>query len=657
MRKIFAILLVGLVVFLFTGIGLQLLWLFYINRGGDIVVLFQQLPILDFSLYFIDSSTNALFYTIVILSIVIMVPILIGAFFDPGKPLFKSKYDKKSYRHLMSRAKRKRGTIRVQYTDEGKITEKTLEWYFDYLKLPLTKLQNAWCKMWLLPETRKLNTIKKYNINGKMQHHIAGIPIIAYRKYYLFGKFNRIHYLPARHHNMFIGSTGRGKSFSFVLNMLTSMAHSGENMVVHDTKHELIAYMKPLLKELGYKTIVLNFDSPGAGDGWNPLAYPYYYWQKALKEAEESGEEANVSRAVELILDIARALAFEEDARQPFFWQGAAEMIAGAAELLFEEGKEEYINFKSIKYIYQLGDDNEEGRATLIAKFLNKYRPIDSSSGSKMKTFLDSKGLTKSSLKSVFQNKVNLLTSTEDIMRMTSKSTFDIRDIFQEKTAVFILTQDEKSTYYPLVTMFLKQLYEVGIRITKENPEGRKLNIPMHWMIDELAILPEVMDVENIFSAAKSRGLYISGFIQSIPQLEDKYESKIAKVMLDNCNNIIYLGSGTAETQNYFVEKAGKERVYDKETGKYIVRDIMTSDRLNLMETGRTLLTSIEWNPYIIKIPPFEEYVFATKPDWTLDKYKRPEVKFFNIVEEYKNKQKKGYDEADIQPITFESIE
>lgn len=42
--------------------------------------------------------------------------------------------------------------------------------------------------------------------------------------------------------------------------------------------------------------------------------------------------------------------------------------------------------------------------------------------------------------------------------------------------------------------MFFKQLYEVGIKLSRNYPEF-KLPIPMNWIIEEMGVLPEIKDI------------------------------------------------------------------------------------------------------------------------------------------------------------------
>ena len=46
------------------------------------------------------------------------------------------------------------------------------------------------------------------------------------------------------------------------------------------------------------------------------------------------------------------------------------------------------------------------------------------------------------------------------LMDMLANSTFDIESIGSEKTAVFLITPDEKTSYHPLVAIFISQSYQ-----------------------------------------------------------------------------------------------------------------------------------------------------------------------------------------------------
>ncbi len=621
---------------------------------------------LQTNLNLLKTPEYTLYQRVVFLGTIFIIALILvnnlSTFFESRGVWLKNKYERASYSKWLTKIQRTRGSLFVKVSKKGNVVYTGVEELFIKMKNPIAKLQNKYVEWRMLPDTKKWNTIPTYINNGEKTRISGGVPVMALRKYLLFGKFNRLWYLTGDKHSLFVASTGKGKSMTFVLPMIFSYIAAEENMVIHDPKGELYAHTKDALKDAGYKIVTIDFVRPECSDGWNPLDVPYKAWKEALIDAEErlmqshdldiqgnfiersKGEvikkkdlykHAELSEAVEQVLDIARAMSFEEDAKNPYWHEGAGDMIAGCSLFMMEEGNEDYVNLTSGRYLIQLGD--EDGKGTLLKKYLNENRDVDAPSRSKLDTYLTAEGVTKSGLKSVFNNKMSLVTATDAIARMTSKSTFDMRDVFTEKTAVLLMTHDEKSTYYPLVTMFFKQLYEVGIKESRKNPM-RRLKIPMNWVIDEFAQLPEIKDIGPIYGAARSRGVRINAFIQSFSQLEEKYEKNVSNIIEDNSTNVIYIGSMTTEAQAHFSDIAGDELVWDKKKKDFITRPLITKTRLSKMEKGRSLIKTLEWDPFMSKLPPFTRYVHYRKPDWDKEVKPQEKVKFFNIKEASKTK-------------------
>ena len=121
---------------------------------------------------------------------------------------------------------------------------------------------------------------------------------------------------------------------------------------------------------------------------------------------------------------------------------------------------------------------------------------------------------TKSSILSVFKQKIKLFSSRENLSEMLSHSDFDMHNIGRKKTAVFIVIQDEKKTYHSLVTIFLKQCYETLISVAQES--GGKLPFRTNFILDEFANMPPLKDVTTMVTAARSRKIRFTFVIQNI---------------------------------------------------------------------------------------------------------------------------------------------
>ena len=74
---------------------------------------------------------------------------------------------------------------------------------------------------------------------------------------------------------------------------------------------------------------------------------------------------------------------------------------------------------------------------------------------------------TNGSIISVFKQKIQLFASRANLSEMLANNDFDMRDIGRKKTAVFIVIQDEKTTYHALATIFIKQCYYISANFSK----------------------------------------------------------------------------------------------------------------------------------------------------------------------------------------------
>ena len=170
---------------------------------------------------------------------------------------------------------------------------------------------------------------------------------------------------------------------------------------------------------------------------------------------------------------------------------------------------------------------------------------------------------TKSSILSVFKQKIKLFSSRENLSEMLSNSDFDMKDIGRKKTAVFIVVQDEKKTYHPLVTIFIKQCYETLIDVAQEN--GGKLPYRTNFILDEFANMPPLKDVTTMVTAARSRQIRFSFIIQNFAQLTQVYGKENGETIKGNCGNIIYLISSELAALEEISKMCGEEKSKEKD--------------------------------------------------------------------------------------------
>ena len=447
----------------------------------------------------------------------------------------------------------------------------------------------------------------------------SGIPMIAERKYFFWGKFNKMYVLPNHEHALILGGSGSGKTQSLVFPLLQTILDAKENCVIHDCKLELFETFGKKFKDAGYNVIVINFSNPRYSHRWNPFHYPTREWKKILEKNHLRPHDFRkvkdqLSHAIELFKDCAINLCYEEDNdRNSYFWKGAGNMMAGGALLLAEEGRFDCINGLGLQMLYAMDTANEK-KGTKLKEYISNCRNLNDDSTLQINVYLVADEMTRGNIESTFKQKIEILNGTPDIRYLTSGSDFELEDIFEKQTAVFVLTQDEKDQYYPLVTLFLKQLYETGVELTRHG-KYKEWPYKMNWVLEEMGILPEIKNFKNIYNAARSRGLTIYGFMQSLADMIDKYELTGTKTIIENCRVQVFVHSDQADTRNFIIERCGKELFWDKRAKDWRERPLLTDSRLGLMEKGRIVITVAGQRPYIAKLPQYKQYTFYQEPD------------------------------------------
>ena len=170
---------------------------------------------------------------------------------------------------------------------------------------------------------------------------------------------------------------------------------------------------------------------------------------------------------------------------------------------------------------------------------------------------------TKGSILSVFKQRVQLFASRKNLSEMLAHNDFDMRDIGKKKTAVFIVIQDEKTTYHTLVTIFLKQCYETLISVAQEC--GGKLPHRTNFILDEFANMPPLKDVTTMVTAARSRNIRFTFIIQNFSQLYDVYGKEQGETIKGNVGNIIYLISTELSALEEISKMCGEVKSKEKE--------------------------------------------------------------------------------------------
>ncbi len=414
-------------------------------------------------------------------------------------------------------------------------------------------------------------------------------------------------------HTIIFGATGSKKTRLFCMPMLNFFAGAGESFVVSDPKGELYARTSGLAEKNGYKIVVLNFRDIGRGDMWNPLALPYSLYQSGNQEA-----------AISLLNDFVTAIAapsFEKS--NDTFWPEMASSLALAnLYLLMDAAAENECHISSFSSLCS-------GESMTKLEQLTKLIDKNSIAGLNYSGVFVSAENTKRSIFVSLYAMVRLFNTQKNLTAMLSGNTFDIRRFGREKTAVYIIVPDEKSTYHFLVTTFIKQVYEILISEAQKE-ENFKLPVRVNFVLDEFCNIPQIPDMPSMISAARSRNMRYFLVVQSLHQLRAKYGEE-SDTIKGNCDNWVFLTSRELSLLNEISELCGTLR-----TANNIEKRLISVSQLQRFnkEKGEALIMHGRQYPIVSAMPDIDEYMmFRGIPAAQINTFDIPEPKTFSLFD------------------------
>ena len=434
-------------------------------------------------------------------------------------------------------------------------------------------------------------------------------------------------------HSLVIGATGSGKTAGIINPTMKMLMKAHESMVITDPKGEIYEDNYKILKDLGYQIIVLNFREPQKGSCWNPYDLPYKFQQ-----------EGNFDKANELLNDLSTNIVVDGQSQDPFWQNAAADYLTGIGLALFQDAPLDQININSINLMINQGEERF-GASTYMKEYFKMQDPTSPIAINLAGTVTTADD-TKAGIMTVLQQKVKTLAVTRNLSEMLSKNDFDMASIGEKPTALFMIIQDEKTTYHSLATIFIKQCYECLISTAYKH--GGALPIRTNFLLDEFANMPKIKDISTMVTAARSRHIRFTFIIQNFAQLDKVYGKEDAQTIRGNCINTIYLLTGELSALEEISKLCGDKIVRVGKDKKEETRPLVTISELQRMKPDEYVLVRHRCPPYRgkLKMDYSSDFGFGVGNDiYGKDVYypqrTMDEVKVFSIkdfVEEKKGK-------------------
>ena len=385
-------------------------------------------------------------------------------------------------------------------------------------------------------------------------------------------------------HTLVLGATGSGKTAGVINPTMKMLMKARESIIVSDPKGEIYEKNSGLLRDLGYEIIILNFRDPQKGNCWNPYHLPYKF-QK----------EGNFDKANELLDDLSTNIVVDGKGQDPFWQNSASSYLTGLSLALFEDAEsEDEININSINLMMTQGED-KYGASNYLKEYFNAKDPASPACVNALGT-VNAPNETKGGVVAVLKQKVKTLAVTKNLSEMLSKNDFEMDTIGEKPTAVFMIIQDEKTTYHALSTIFVKQCYESLISVAHKH--GGELPVRVNFLLDEFANMPKFKDITTMVTAARSRRIRFLFIIQNFAQIKDKYGDHEAETIRGNCGNLIYLLTGELAALEEISKLCGDKLVRVGKDKKEETRPLVTISELQRMKPDEIVLIKHRCPPF-----------------------------------------------------------
>ena len=371
-------------------------------------------------------------------------------------------------------------------------------------------------------------------------------------------------------HSLIIGSTGSGKTQTLLLPQLRLAIKAGESFMVHDPKGEICEVLKDSLNKEEYNIIKINMANPKDGDTFNPYELPYYLYK--------NGE---IDSVIDTLERIGYYFLAEETINQntdPFWVNSAISLFVGLSLYMFDKKD---ININSL---INLSSNLDE--VTKYVKGLGASTPIYLN----LSSIVLAPPETKGSIISVFNQKMRLFASRESLSSMLSETSFELTKIRDNKTAIFIVTEN-KSYIRRLVSLFIDEIYYVTYNLCGKD---RRFG----FFIDEFEYLLPMLDFNMSLSMARSNNIKFSVFVKSLLELKNLYGKENAEVLKMNFGNIVYLLANDMETLEDISELCGREMVGNE------IKPLITVEELKLLKPFEAIILIPRMYPIKTKLLP-----------------------------------------------------
>ena len=430
--------------------------------------------------------------------------------------------------------------------------------------------------------------------------------------------------LPVRH-TAILGGTGAGKTQSVLLPALLASIDQGESCIVNDPKGgELYRYTAEYAKARGYKVIVLNFSAPEKSARWN-----------CFSVVEDSWKRGDQFLSDQYLSDIAQVIYERHihDAKDPFWGQAASQYFTGLAQIARQVGSP--ITFESIMKLHLEGK-KKIGIEAIIKRWLECF-DRDNKIRANLSVDVDAPNDTRLSIEAVFSAPMNEYCQS-GLSAMTARNSFDYAEFGTERCIVYLVTPPIRSTFDPLVSLFVKQAISV---LT----EGEPLRRPVTFFLEEFSSLPKIVDLDLAISMARSYNIRFILCAQNSEQLRARYGDS-TDTIINNCGCLYVMRSKDRKFYEQYIQPLCGTKILPHSERSY---PLVSFSDIQHFRCGQVLILLDGVYPCVTQFPQIGELGVPLKESHLCDIPKQPDAAppaYYSMEQAVKEEHRRRTEEA-----------
>ena len=417
-------------------------------------------------------------------------------------------------------------------------------------------------------------------------------------------------------HSLIIGSTGSGKTTTFINPMIQLLAATscGSSMIMTDPKGELFDLHSAFLKERGYDVMVLDLRDTYSSSRWNPLDSIWDMYQEfqsmgqgiivhrdsmedysELKQIDGMAERGELwcewdgkayadLRHCQDDISVAKQKIYDEmyedlndlvsgicpitNEKDPLWEKGARSIILSTCLAMLEDSTDERLGMTKEKFnFYNINKilTNSENNYEALKNYFEGRNPL-SQAVALSRQVLAAADQTMSSYMSITFDKLSLF-NDNGICGLTSTTDIHASQFADRPTALFLKIPDEKDTRHGLASLFILSIYKALIKVASARED---LSLPrnVYFIMDEFGNMPKIEKFDKMITVGRSRKIWFNMVVQSYSQLNNVYGEGVADVVKSNCGLKMFIGSNDIGTCKEFSELCGNKTVKTNSTSQ-----------------------------------------------------------------------------------------